>query len=885
MSPEHFRAPEKVDGRSDVFSLGVVLYQLLTGKLPFKGTFVQIRSAILEDEPASPRRLSDSVPVDLETIALACLEKDPQRRYATAQAVAEDLRRYQNGEPILCRPTGNVERAVKWMYRKPAQAALVGVGTLAAVALVVLFVGQVFYGQLQAAHAELKQTKGDLEVSNGELEKTNGQLLDQRIRVERLNYIADMNLAHQAWQNDNFGLLEQYLAAHEKSDLRGFEWHYLRWLASTDGQRVGPKDPVDAVAFDPAGMRLALGVGPNVQIWGTPTTDQPGGELLQTLKGDGQEIRDIAFHSKHDWLITSDRQGTIVVWDLKKNARTDVIGGTAPFAVSPDGATLAYVRPDGAVGRWNFAKKQNVGVPIGFNVKAAMAANKAGSRSSKPGPRSFELDRGSKPDKGRMRDGNGKLEDTAIRQLAFSPDGQWLAIVGGYYKTVGLLTVQHLLLGKQLPLESAQTDDLLTSVAFSPDGQSIVAGGFDHVIRVWDAQTGKLRFRRAAHKLEVLSVAFNAGGDRIASAGWDHTIRIWNAQTGEELRQLRGNRGVVAQVLFCPDAKSLGGDHLISLNEQGELRWWNAGQEQSARVTPHTEPVHSLAFSPRGRFLASFGRNGQVLIQEVARPDQRFELAAGPTSHGLFSPDENTLFTLGGDGVLQTWPFAKGGDGINVPGVVAVAGQRMVVRVDANWLVSPPNPAPNQPLHDLLPFGKAPEIKPDVVAVDAGAERLAFAQADATIVSRRRNRETGELTEMMLTPAKGAKATVNALAFSPDGRRLAVSVTAANQDYAILLLDADSGALLHRLTGHLCSVGCLAFSPDGKRLASGSEDWTVKIWDLDVGRATLTLGGHTGRIRDLAFSPDGKLLASASEDGTVRVWPGFLEAADMRWKK
>jgi WD40 repeat protein len=484
-----------------------------------------------------------------------------------------------------------------------------------------------------------------------------------------------------------------------------------------------------------------------------------------------------------------------------------------------------------------------------------------------------------------MGDGGGKSQDSGIRQLAFSRDGQHLAIVGGNYKTVGLLTVLDLRFGNYLPLEKAQTDDLLTSVAFSPDGQSIVAGGFDHVIRVWDAKTGKLRFRRAAHKLEVLSVGFNAAGDRIGSAGWDHTIRIWNAQTGEELRQLRGNRGVVSQVLFCPDAKSLGGDHLVSLNEQGELRWWNAGQEQSARVTPHTEPVHSLAFSPRGRFLASFGRNGQVLIQEVAKPDQRFELAAGPSSRGLFSPDENALFTHGSDGILQTWPFAKGGASINLPIVVALAGQRMIVRLDGNWLVSPSNPTPGEPLRELLPFGTAPEPVPAVTAVDAGAERLAFARADASIVIRRRDKETGTLAEITLTPSKAGQATVNALTFSPDGRQLAVSVTAANQDYAILLLDADTGTLLHRLTGHLCYVGCLAFSPDGNRLASGSEDWTVKIWDLNVGRATLTLGGHTGRIRDLAFSPDGKLLASASEDGTVRVWPGFLEAAANRWMK
>ena len=300
MSPEHFRAPEKVDGRSDVFSLGIVLYQMLTGELPFKGSFLQVRSGILEDEPTSPRRLNESIPVDLETIALACLEKDPQRRYATARAVAEDLRRYQNGEPILCRPTGKVERAVKWMYRKPAQAALVGVGTIAVLILAVLIAGLFVNAQLEAANKALAQTKDDLQATNGRLLETKDGLLEQQKKVKRLNYIADMNLAYQAWQTDSFPLLNQYLATYEKSELRGFEWHYLNWLANTDGRRIGPQDPVTALAVASSGRSLALGVWTGkeaqVQVWTTPTKSKPRGELLHTLLGHAGVVRDIAFH-------------------------------------------------------------------------------------------------------------------------------------------------------------------------------------------------------------------------------------------------------------------------------------------------------------------------------------------------------------------------------------------------------------------------------------------------------------------------------------------------------------------------------------------------------------------------------------------------------------
>src|SRR5262249_26692769 len=153
-------------------------------------------------------------PIDLETITLACLEKDAQRRYATAQAVAEDLRRYQNGEPILCRPTGQVERAIKWVRRKPAQAMLIGVGTLAAVAVIVLLVGQVFYSRLAEANSKLEDANGELAKNKEVLQQTNHKLVAEEASVRRLKYVADMNLAHQAFQNDNFELLEQYLAAY-----------------------------------------------------------------------------------------------------------------------------------------------------------------------------------------------------------------------------------------------------------------------------------------------------------------------------------------------------------------------------------------------------------------------------------------------------------------------------------------------------------------------------------------------------------------------------------------------------------------------------------------------------------------------------------------------
>jgi WD40 repeat protein len=834
-----YMAPEQAAGKTkdistavDVYSLGAILYELLTARLPFEGrSAAETLQKLATESPVPPRRLQRGVPRDLEMICLRCLEKDPRRRYESAADLAEDLRRFQAGKAVKARPVHPAERLWKWARREPATAALI---LVAAVSAAGLLAGTLWYQRrleqsladtsvardlAETARDEAREARRDADLKRSEAE-------EQRDEASRNLYLASIPLAQRAWQAAHVERVRDLLGGVRprsagQKDLRNFEWHYLQGLGRT-GLRTWPGHAggVTTVAFSPDGRRLAsAGADGTVRVRDLAS----GVDVYPPLKDHGRLVTCVAFSPDGSLLASAGADKRVVLWDAATGKWRRVLEGHTGrvyhVAFSPDGRRLASASKDKSIRVWDTGSGREEMRPLlGHSEQVTAVAfspveNRLASAGADHQVRLWDLS---------SKDLPAKLEGhTAwVYSVSFGPDGRELASCS----SDRTLRVWHVSSGREplmLPGHSSQ----VRSATFSPDGRRLASASFDGTVRVWDASSGDPLFCYRGHAGHVNCVAFHPDGRLLASAGADGTVKIWDGTRHQEFLAAEDHTvGPVNSVVFSPDGK-----HLVSGAADQSIRVWDvAAGRPLLPFAGHTGPVHGLAFSADGKLLVS-GADKTVCLWDAPgrKPLHVLKGHTRRVAGVAISPDDTAVASAGYDGKVKVW---RRSDGEQLLDLTAHAGRALGVA--------------------FSPDGKQ--------LATCGEDHLVQLW-DTRTGSRLRSLE-------------GHTGWVYCVAFSPDGATLASS----DADGSVKTWSVATGAELLRLEGHTGRVNSVVFNKAGDRLASaGTFDRTVRVWDLTRGQELLSLDAH-GPAHGVAFSPDGTLLASAAAG--VLIWDATPEA-------
>ncbi len=889
-----YMAPEQAAGRrgdvgpsADIYAIGATLYEVLTGRPPFHGeTEAETLRSVLEAGPIAPRTLRPGLPRDLETICLKCLRKEPGRRYESAAALRDDLRRYLDGRPIVGKPVSLADRAWGWARRRPGTAALVALVILLASGLAGGFAWWVAWLESHNRELQVQVERAD---RNAELADAQAKIAEERRRLAYRHHHAEgLRRAREALDARQVDLAQEILDDLDpdpgEPDSRGFAWRYLRRQAHREFSRVGGHDAaVQGWTWSPDGRALATwDLHRQVVIWDVA----PGPGLVRprvvSIEA-GTDLKTLQLSPGRTMLAAVDRgpKGTALRLIDPRGAdrivRLDGVGqgDGVELRFDREGQRLAALqrRPDqtGALWTWDLAD------PRAQPARRDLGRDLVVQGGFAPDARHLVVDR---DDQAIVRDPWSGADLRVLRResplpnhlVEFTRDGHTMAIAWNDGLEVRQVDSWREV-GRYRPR------DTILEIRLSGRGSRVATMDPSGYVTIFDKSSPRGRVLNSGEKRSLRGQWFELSDDGAlmvsaisATHGGQQPMEAWDLDVGRRLRVFPGFLDR-CECTFFP------GTHTALLTGRDGPRIWRL-DPQAGSVEPagHSDEAWAVAFSPRGEILASGSDDThERRTIKLWDPAAGRELAAwkghtATVSAIAFSPDEPLMATVS---------FDSGGPGH--PNVLLwdVAKRKLVASLEGHtaWVravaFSPDGRTLAAGAEDgsvrlwdvatrtsrFVLLGHTQRVMS--LAFSPDRKTLATASNDATV--RTWDVDTGQFRAVFRDADE-----VRAVAFAPRGKPGLLAT--ANLGGSIKLRDPETGEVIRAIPGAADQLGCLAFTPEGRSIAAAGKGKVIRIWDVATGQELLALEGHQAQVNALAFAPDGSALASCSHDGAVKLW-------------